>query len=197
MLFILGTVIGLIGSMNPIDCAVSMFVFYDPVALWNVMNTLTDLLPGLDRPRVPVLWTVFSCYNGTQLDNVLLQASLREWTVTVSRRIACDCRLTLSSRESRLPFSPMYTKSTSFKLSTRSPSQYVRWWQNPNKNTICCQIRAIFSPVLSALGWILPSSGTLYQVYGAHNTCIWSFQLLNSLGPSDAYICVSKLIIIV
>ena len=27
--------------------------------LWNFINTLTDLLPGLGRPRVPVLWTVF------------------------------------------------------------------------------------------------------------------------------------------
>ena len=32
---------------------------YDPVALWNFTNTLTDLLLGLCRPRVPVLWTVF------------------------------------------------------------------------------------------------------------------------------------------
>ena len=35
-------------------------IFYNPVALWNFMNTLTDLLPGLRRPRVLVLWMVFS-----------------------------------------------------------------------------------------------------------------------------------------
>ena len=33
--------------------------FLCSVALWNFMNTLTDLLPGLGRPGVPVLWTVF------------------------------------------------------------------------------------------------------------------------------------------
>ena len=47
-------------SMNPIDYGVSMFIFYDLVALWNFMNTLTDLLLGLGRPRDPVLWTIFS-----------------------------------------------------------------------------------------------------------------------------------------
>ena len=46
-------------SMNPIDYGVSMCIFQDPVALWNLMNTLTNLLLGLGRPRVPVHWTVF------------------------------------------------------------------------------------------------------------------------------------------
>ena len=33
--------------------------FLCSVALWNFMNTLTDFLPGLGRPGIPVLWTVF------------------------------------------------------------------------------------------------------------------------------------------
>ena len=45
--------------MNPIDYGVSMLISLDSVALWNFMNTLTDLLLGLGRPTVPFPWTVF------------------------------------------------------------------------------------------------------------------------------------------
>ena len=50
-------------STNPIDYEVSMFIFCDPVALWNFMNTLTSFLLGLGQLRVPVLWAVFSYRN--------------------------------------------------------------------------------------------------------------------------------------
>ena len=45
--------------MKPVNYEVSVYIFYDPVALWNFMNALTDLLLELGRQRVPVLWTVF------------------------------------------------------------------------------------------------------------------------------------------
>ena len=59
ILFIFGTSVNLSRSMDPIDYVVSMFICWDLVALWNFVNTLTDLLPGLGRQRVPVLWTIF------------------------------------------------------------------------------------------------------------------------------------------
>ena len=57
ILFIFGTAIDLCRSL--VDYGASMFIFQDPVALWNFMNTLTDLLPGLGWLTVAVLWTVF------------------------------------------------------------------------------------------------------------------------------------------
>ena len=54
ILFIIGTAIDLSGSMNAFDYRASVFIFVDPVALWNFMNTMTDLLLELGRLRVSV-----------------------------------------------------------------------------------------------------------------------------------------------
>ena len=38
-------------SIKPMDYGLSIFIFKDPVALWNFMNTLTDVVLDLGRPR--------------------------------------------------------------------------------------------------------------------------------------------------
>ena len=58
-LFIFGTAIDLIGSINPVDHKISMYIAQDPVELWNVLNTLSEFLSGLGPPGISILWMVF------------------------------------------------------------------------------------------------------------------------------------------
>ena len=44
-----------LGTWTLLIMAYSLFILWDPVALFN---PLTDLLLGIGRPRVPILWTV-------------------------------------------------------------------------------------------------------------------------------------------
>ena len=54
-----GTAIDLGKSIDPIEYGVSVFISHDPVALWNVMKSLTNLVRELGRWWDPVLMTVF------------------------------------------------------------------------------------------------------------------------------------------
>ena len=62
ILFIFGSVIDLKMHMNPVDTGISLLIFWDPVALWNFMNTLTELFLVLGWLRVCNLWTLFFKY---------------------------------------------------------------------------------------------------------------------------------------
>ena len=59
ILFIFDTAIDIRRSMKPFDYLVSIITFYDPVILWYFMNTLTDLRPGLGRPRFPLTVMIY------------------------------------------------------------------------------------------------------------------------------------------
>ena len=56
------------------------------MALWNFINSLTELPPGLDRLRVPVLWAVFDILTAVIWAAELITITLYTYLVAVHQQ---------------------------------------------------------------------------------------------------------------